>query len=326
MSIRSSISNSAGKLWSSKRFRIVTITTAILTVIAVIILWQLGLTPTVLASVWKDTIAFLKENPWALFLAIVILPGLPVPVSALFIAVGAVWTGNIWVASALAIVAITLNMTWTYFLAAYPARNIIEKVLASTRFNIPDLPKKDHLRLILVLRITPGIPFFLHNYILGFLRAPFSLYLPISVAITGCYTVGFVVTGGAIFDKNFTLAAIGIGLLILAYLITKAIRAYLRRKANNDRANHDTIDVFSFDDKNTNNPKPLSNSPTEKMQLPINPPTPTQSFIEPQDPPDDPATRSPTESEPLPSPPKPNTQSINPIPLNRPRTKKPDKP
>ncbi|MEO8614657.1 MAG: hypothetical protein ABI600_05905, partial [Luteolibacter sp.] len=100
-------------------------------------------------------------------MALVILPGLPIPTSALLLTAGVVWRDQPMMACLLCLLALILNLTWTYWLAAGPARRLVEKMLAATGIQIPDLPRGDHLKLILVMKLTPGIPLFLQNYLLG---------------------------------------------------------------------------------------------------------------------------------------------------------------
>ena len=224
------------QLAQNPRFRTLVITSAVLGLIGIVVAWKMGLDLATMKKLWTDGEAFLKANPWSLFLAIVFLPGLPVPVSALLILAGAVW-GTTWWACLLVVLALALNMTWTYWVAAYPARGIMEKILSSTSIKIPELPKKDHVRLILVLRLTPGLPLFVHNYILGFFRAPFPLYLALSVALSGPIAVGILLTGGALLKGNAGMAITGIGVLVIAIVGTKILRAkFAKKKIEEERA------------------------------------------------------------------------------------------
>jgi len=170
---------------------------------------------------------FIEANPWALFLSIVILPALPFPMSILLLSVGVAWKDwPLWQACSIALLGVALNMTWTYFIAAYPARKLIDKWLKYTKFTIPELGRKDYVGLIFLLRATPGIPLFIHNYILGFLRVPFFVYLPLSIVISGCYIVGIIIFGASILEGSWGKIATSIGLLVIAGLVTKSIRKH----------------------------------------------------------------------------------------------------
>lgn len=192
--------------------------------------WNSGVDLAALKNGWNQTLAFLKQHPWALFAALVILPGLPIPTSVLLATAGVVWRGKPIMACSLCLLALALNLTWTYWLAAYPARRLVEKMLASTSIQIPDLPRGDHLKLILVMRLTPGIPLFLQNYLLGFLRAPFFLYLPVSMLCTGIIGIGVVLSAAGVADGNLKWAVTGVSLIVLGGVLTHLIRGWLAKK------------------------------------------------------------------------------------------------
>lgn len=192
--------------------------------------WKTGINLASLKEVWTVTQAYLTKNPWALFLALVILPGLPVPTSLLMLTAGVVWREQPVMACGLCMLALALNFTWTYWLAAGPARRLVEKLLTATSLKIPELPHGDHLKLILVLRLTPGIPLFLQNYLLGFLRAPFYLYLPVSLLCTGIICSGVILSGAGIADGNLKWAITGLSLIVLGGVFTHLVRGWLERR------------------------------------------------------------------------------------------------
>lgn len=192
--------------------------------------WKTGINLASLKEFWTVTQAYLTKNPWALFLALVILPGLPVPTSLLMLTAGVVWREQPVMACGLCMLALALNFTWTYWLAAGPARRLVEKLLTATSLKIPELPHGDHLKLILVLRLTPGIPLFLQNYLLGFLRAPFYLYLPVSLLCTGIICIGVILSGAGIADGNLKWAITGLSLIVLGGVFTHLLRGWLGRR------------------------------------------------------------------------------------------------
>jgi uncharacterized membrane protein YdjX (TVP38/TMEM64 family) len=192
--------------------------------------WKMGVDLASLKEAWTQLNDYLVKHPAALFIALVFLPGLPVPMSALLFTAGVVWRDDPVMAVALSMLAISINLTWTYWLAAGPARRVVEKVLASSSVKIPDLPRGDHLRLILVLKLTPGIPFFFQNYLLGFLRAPFMLYLPVSILCNGIIGTGIILSGVGVGGGNLKWAIWGISIIALGVVLTQLIRSWLARK------------------------------------------------------------------------------------------------
>ena len=190
--------------------------------------WKMGVNGAMVKSWWKLAEDFLMERPWWLFAGLVVLPGLPVPTSALLFLAGTVWRDRPMVACGICLVAIALNMTWTYWAAAKPGRGLVEKFLAAGSFRVPDLPKDNHLRLTLLLRLTPGVPFFFQNYLLGFMRVPFALYLPVSICCNALISIGIVLSGAGVADGNLKPLITGVGLIVVGVITVQMVRQRLK--------------------------------------------------------------------------------------------------
>jgi uncharacterized membrane protein YdjX (TVP38/TMEM64 family) len=218
------------KLLVDRRVRVAAVLLVLLAMAAAVAAWNAGVNLAQLKELWLVTEEFLKRNPAALFLALVILPGLPVPTSALLFTAGVVWRHQPVTACLLCLLALALNLSWTYWLAAGPARRLVEKLLVATAVKVPDLPRGDHLKLILVLKLTPGIPLFFQNYLLGFLRAPFHLYLPISLLCNGVVGTGVVLSGVGLADGKLMPALTGVSLIAAGVVLAQVLRGWLGKK------------------------------------------------------------------------------------------------
>ena len=176
----------------------------------------------------KDLIvSWCSGNGFALYAALAVLPGFGFPASVLLIAVGVAWGASAQTCLT-ALSALVLNLLWTRWLAAGPGKRVIRRLLGKHWDRIADLPQTDILRLICILRITPGVPLFAQNYILGVLGAPLGRYLLISVPLTSLWVVGFVVTGGSVFRGSTGAAITGVSILVAASLLLRLIRQRLR--------------------------------------------------------------------------------------------------
>lgn len=178
---------------------------------------------------WKDlfhsAVDYMKAHPWALLAALATLPGLGFPISPLLLLVGIALGPRygIPMACALGILAQSCCTIWTYLLASGPLRGVLRRIL-SRRYELPYFDDRNALRLGLILRITPGIPYVLQNIVLGIVGMRFKLYLIVSIPITALWTIGFIVTGGALFEGRAGLAIVGILLLIVLVLLTKMLQ------------------------------------------------------------------------------------------------------
>lgn len=219
-----------GKLLMNGRVRIALASLLTFSILGGVVAWKMGVDLATLKSGWTQVNEYLVKYPWALFLALVFLPGLPIPITALLLTAGVVWRQQPLMACLLCLLALVLNLTWTYWLAAGPGRRVVEKMLRATAIEIPELPRGDHLKLILVLKLTPGIPFFFQNYILGFLRAPFRLYLVTSVLCNGIYGTGVVLSSVGLADGKLMPVVSGISLIALAAVFAQFIRGWLAKR------------------------------------------------------------------------------------------------
>ena len=189
--------------------------------------WQMGVDGALLHAWWNQAQVFLLARPWWLFVSLVLLPALPIPTSALLFLAGTVWRDRPVMACAICLVAMALNMSWTYWLAARPGRGLVEKLLAATSLRVPELPQGNHLHMILILRLTPGLPFFFQNYLLGFFRVPFRLFLAVSMGCSGMIASGIVLSGAGVADGNLTPMVTGVALIMLGLLVVHLLRQRL---------------------------------------------------------------------------------------------------
>ena len=218
------------KILSDRRFYRMAGLGLVLGVGALLVAWKMGVDGAMLKSAWKQTESYLIQRPWLLFTGLVVLPGLPVPTSALLFLAGTVWRDRPAAACGICLLAMALNMSWTYWLAARPGRGWVEKLLALGSIQIPEMPRGNDLQFILLLRLTPGFPLFLQNYLLGFFRVPFQLYLPVSLGCSGLISSGVVLSAAGVADGNLTPAITGVALIILGLLLVRMVRQTLKAR------------------------------------------------------------------------------------------------
>jgi uncharacterized membrane protein YdjX (TVP38/TMEM64 family) len=171
------------------------------------------------------------QYPWAIFVALVILPGLGFPASALFLLAGIVWGSNA-TSCLLVLAAVALNVIWTHTVAAGPARKLMIRWMGERLQPWFALPNKDLTKIAWMLRVTPGVPLFVQNYGLGALGVPLRLSLLTAIPGVSLYACGFVLTGGAIFDGRVGMAITGISLLLVAAIGVKILRSRVGSRAS----------------------------------------------------------------------------------------------
>ena len=173
--------------------------------------------------VWLQTNS--KEHAFFLLAAIAILPGFGVPSSPFLILCGALSdkTGSLLLACLLTAAALWVNALWMFLFAAYPGRRIIKKFLERFSRKMPDLPQAQGIQLAVILRVTPGVPLTLQNYLLGVSGISLRNYLLVSMPVMALWAMGFVVFGEGLLEGNAKLLLVGVGLLIALVICARMI-------------------------------------------------------------------------------------------------------
>lgn len=219
------------RLMKDRRFHRLAGAGALMAAVLGLIAWKAGVDAHTLKAWWLVAEGWLTNHPGLLVLALVVLPGLPIPTSALMFFAGTVWRDQPLIACAVCMGTTALNLSWTYWVAAKPGRGLVERLLSNSSIRVPELPKGNQLRVILLLRLTPGVPLFIQNYLLGFLRVPFGLYLPVSLGCSGIIACGFVLSGAGVADGNLRPLISGVALIVLGFVVVQMLRQKLRGKS-----------------------------------------------------------------------------------------------
>jgi uncharacterized membrane protein YdjX (TVP38/TMEM64 family) len=144
------------------------------------------------------------------------------PMLAFTVPAGPAFSGTMGVGGviAAALAALTFNLLLTYSLARWALRPWLTRLLVRLGYRVPTLDSGDITDLIIILRVTPGIPFFAQNYLLGLAEAPLVRVLVISCAFQWSFAIGVIVFGDAVLHGK---AAVAIG----AFCVLGAVMAIL---------------------------------------------------------------------------------------------------
>ena len=177
-----------------------------------------------LLEAWSAFEQSLLANGFWLFSSIAILPGLVLPVAPLLTLAG-IWGGQkgAWLACLYSSIAVTINLTWTYWLAAGPGRSLIERLLSRTKYKIPKPDKENELVWAIILRLTPGMPFIFTNYALGLIRMPFIRYFLVSTPVLAFTAGGYVLTFAGIFGGDWRYVWLGVSIVVVITLLGRLL-------------------------------------------------------------------------------------------------------
>jgi uncharacterized membrane protein YdjX (TVP38/TMEM64 family) len=178
-------------------------------------------------------IAAVRESgPGLFFAAMAILPALGVPMLAFTLSAGPMFGDRLGIGLVvmLSLAAITVNVILSYFFARYTMRPVIERLMAWLGYSLPKIPEGDITDVIIIVRVTPGIPFFAQNYLLGLAGVPFRKYLVVTCILTWVLSGAFVFFGDALVRGQGKVAILTGCLVIAATATTHLIRKHYSKK------------------------------------------------------------------------------------------------
>ena len=165
----------------------------------------------------------LRDTPAAVFFGLMaILPLLPIPLSPFYLITGTIY--GVWFSFAASAAVIFVNLSLAYYLATGFLRPFVDKIVSKYSYKVPKVYPSEYVKISIVLRITPGIPYFLKNYLNSLAGVPFKLYILIAWPLEMVWAIAFIVLGESAFKGSLGLAVSGICLVIALILITKIIR------------------------------------------------------------------------------------------------------
>lgn len=179
-------------------------------------------------------IALREAGPVVFFLAMALLPAAGFPLLAFTLAAGPVFgptLGTGWVIG-WSLAAVVANLLLTYWLAHRALRPFVGWVLRRYGVPVPGTMTEGAWQITLIVRLTPGPPFWVQSYLLGLIRVPLVPYLVVSTAIMAGYIVALVCGGAAMAEGNGRLVAVAAGVLVVSIAVIQLLRQRtIRRRA-----------------------------------------------------------------------------------------------
>lgn len=173
-----------------------------------------------------------SAGPVAFFTAMAVLPALGAPQMAFALTAGPVFgpTLGLGPVIGLALFALTVNMALSYFLARRALRPLLEVLFKRLGYPLPRATPGDEFDLIVLLRVTPGVPFPVQNYLLGLAEVPFGQYLFVSFLIQGPLNAAFILFGDALLHGKGKVALIALSIILALMAATQLVRKHYGKK------------------------------------------------------------------------------------------------
>jgi uncharacterized membrane protein YdjX (TVP38/TMEM64 family) len=188
-----------------------------------------------LQSFVREALELLRSaGPATFFLAMALLPAVGAPLSFFTLTAGSAFSPlfGMPLVILLSLGAIAINMAVSHVLARHALRPVLERLLQRLGYRLPQAGLEDVGDLTVLVRVTPGIPFPVQNYLLGLAAVPFGRYLLLSSLIAFPLNAAIIVFGEALLEGRGRAALLGL-LLLLAVMAAISLlrRRYSRGKA-----------------------------------------------------------------------------------------------
>ncbi|MDX1656914.1 MAG: VTT domain-containing protein [Candidatus Competibacteraceae bacterium] len=157
-----------------------------------------------------------QAGPLSFFTVMVLLPAVGFPMTPFFVLAGATFGAGLGLLGSA--VALALNLLLCHWISHSGLRPYLESLLGRTRYRLPDYRVEEGrgLRFTVLVRIAPGVPVFIKNYLVGLAGVSFRTYFGVSMLLTGVYGTGFVLLGESMLEHDLAEAALALTILIAA--------------------------------------------------------------------------------------------------------------
>lgn len=172
-------------------------------------------------------------GPVAYFGAMALLPALGMPASFFVLPAVGIFGPQFGTTTAvlLALGALTFNYCLAYGLARRGLRPLLTVLVTRLGYKLPEVESGDATDLMILLRVTPGVPFFVQNYLAGLGEVPFGRYFLISGLIVWPLNTAFLLFGDALLHGKGKVALLSLcGVVALTTLLHLVRRHYERRR------------------------------------------------------------------------------------------------
>ncbi|XSG84882.1 MAG: TVP38/TMEM64 family protein [Methylohalobius sp. ZOD2] len=174
-------------------------------------------------SAWQK-----EAGPVPFFIALAVLPAVGFPTTPFYLLAGATY-GTV-VALTGAALSLAINLTLCYWVAHSGLRRLLARWLARTRYELPAVRPDQALLFTLLVKLMPGIPTFVKNYLLGVSGVRFPLYFLVSFTFTLVYGAVFIELGESLYEHDFSQAVGAVSALAVLAFVLGWFRLRIKRR------------------------------------------------------------------------------------------------
>jgi uncharacterized membrane protein YdjX (TVP38/TMEM64 family) len=182
---------------------------------------------------WVDeTLRLAGGVPLPVFILLVaVLPLVGFPVVPFYLMAGAVYAPQYGLPLTLLAIAASLviNLLLSHAIALR-MRGLVERLLRRFGVAMPSLAGLPAWKVVLLVRITPGAPHMIQNYLLSLAGVPLGLYVAVSLPVEMLICGGYMAAGQSFATGQWGWLIGGVGVVVFALLGAALVRDHLRGK------------------------------------------------------------------------------------------------
>jgi uncharacterized membrane protein YdjX (TVP38/TMEM64 family) len=180
-------------------------------------------------------------GPWVFFAAMTVLPAMGAPLMAFNLVAGEAFAPQMTMPGVIVTVALAIaaNLALTYWMARYALRPMLTRVVARYGYSVPRVTKDNALTVTLLVRLTPGPPFFLQGYLLGLAEVPLRLFMIVSWLAVLPIALSAVVLGKAAREGNIGKIVVVLGVMVVAVVAVQLVRRKFAKAPCSQEADRD---------------------------------------------------------------------------------------
>lgn len=198
---------------------------AVLAVIGVLALREIGVAR--LVQLFDQFVAIIRDmGPWVFFSAMTILPAVGAPLMAFNLVAGEAFAPQMTMPGVIVTVAavIAANLGLTYWLSRYALRPLLARLVARYGYAVPRVTRENALTVTLLVRLTPGLPYFLQCYLLGLAEVPLRLFMIVSWLAVVPISCSAVVLGKAAREGHLGKIGAVLGVMVVVVVLVQMVR------------------------------------------------------------------------------------------------------
>jgi uncharacterized membrane protein YdjX (TVP38/TMEM64 family) len=183
----------------------------------------------ILAALWPRGVTFtegmeqIKEaGPVPYFAALAFVPCVGFPTTPFFLLAAPAFGVPVSILGTA--VALAVQYAFSYWLAKRHLLGWLEKLLARTRYDLPEVKTRNYWRVALLIKLPPGVPPALKHYLMALAGIPFGIYFTVSWSLSMVYAVGAIIVGDSVWDRNYAGFLAGLVLIVVLIMAVRWLR------------------------------------------------------------------------------------------------------